>query len=809
MNIYQLHYTRLGKQGSGAGWQITGTAKGTPQLVINAFYKIASNLVLAGAGNSMPAQALDIHIEDRYVYISHINYSSRNLTDQTDIRGVSFVHGLVMRTDDYMELCRQPDRVMGIEDSFFDRDYEGKKDLPVLHTLPCASMDMTGILKEYGMDQTRYSEMMKCVYAALYSVNGSLCIKAGGIKGEQLKTLCRKMTYLIYQGLPYVLRLKLSIFSGYRPGVTICFSEKVENRESFYDLDTGEYRCAPLPEYEIVSACTNLFLTKDERSGLYGKINEFAEVTYGGSYEIIKLHHMEIAYQAVHRNVPEEKLNEYMKDAAGVKAYKYDLLDPYYAYLLDLYMKYGMELPSADIYRKIQKRYAESNCNELKQAFCYYYAWKLCTPGNNKAYVTMYQLQMSKPDEFRYMCEYLEEQRPQFLDAYYEDYYLEHYADSLERLEELCARPEEFSGEVRAKLLEITSRLFAIDIARQKDNKQRFLLCGKYADVHAGFAGMGTEGEADFQDMLNNGYWRYFDVRQFSYSEIDEYVLMGAGTDKNTEIPGMVRRLLEARKCLLEGRNLAFFYHALLSDSLIEDAVTRDGLIRQLREEAQGMQNLSLDSRLLLNYTNEDGFDLDNLAQDLREYGPPDVLGREWVRDNIPHSTVLERESKMEELFKRQLKDKMKERTVKSEQWKAVYSHYFPRMTSREQSFYMMDYAQKCLLFLGITMTYAVSCRYLYLVQKRYGAMASCIGILACIAGMLLNMIWGETNSVELLVQRKIGPVVWTIIYILLSAVLLGAAVMADTDWMYIVLGAALGIILLGRLTLMVFTLYE
>lgn len=809
MNIYQLHYTRLGKQGSGAGWQITGAAKGTPQLAVNAFYKIASNLVSADAGNSMPAEALDVHIEERYVYISHINYSSRNLTDQTDIRGVSFVHGLVMRIDDYMGLCGQPDCIMGIEDSFFDRDYEGKKELPVLHTLPCVPMDMNGILREYGMDQIRYSDLMKCVYAALNSVNGSLCIKAEGIRGEEPETLCRKMAYLIYQGLPCMLRLKLSIFSYYRPGVMLCFSDKVENRDSFYDLDTGEYRCAPVPAYEIVAACTSLSLTQEERNDLYGKINEFADVTYGGSYGAIKLHHMEIAYQAVHRNVPEEKLNEYMKDAAGVKAYKYDLLDSYYAYLLDLYVKYGRDLPSADIYKKIQKRYTESNCRELKQAFCHYYAGKLSAPGSDKAYAALYQLQMSKTDEFRYICEYLAEQCPQILDAYYADYYLDHYADSLERLEELCARPEEFSGEVRTKLLEITSRLFCIDIARQKNNRQRFGLCWKYADVYEHFAGMGTEGEADFWDMLCKGYWKYFDVKQFSYFETDEYSRMGAGTGKNVQIPGVIRRLLEAREGLFEGRSMAAFYHALLSDSVIDDSAVRDGLICQLREEAQCMQNLNLDARLLLNYSNEDGFNLDSLAQDLREYGPPGVLGREWVRDNIPHSAVLAKESKMEELFKRQLKDKMKERSVSSEQWKAVYSYYFPGMNSREQSFYMMDYAQKCLLFLGIAMTYTVSCRYLFLVQKRYGGIALCIGIIACIAGVLLNMVWGETNSAELFVQKQAGPIVWTIVYILLSAVLMGAAVMADADWMYIVLGAALGIILLGRLAFMVFTLYE
>ena len=127
MKIYQLQYTRLGKQGSNAGWQVTGGTKGTPQLVVNTFYKLASNLVSVGNSASMPGEALDIQIVEHYAYISHINYSSKNIGDDTDTRGVSFVHGYILRAEDYLELVKDPAHVTGMEDSCFDRNYEGKE----------------------------------------------------------------------------------------------------------------------------------------------------------------------------------------------------------------------------------------------------------------------------------------------------------------------------------------------------------------------------------------------------------------------------------------------------------------------------------------------------------------------------------------------------------------------------------------------------------------------------------------------------------------------------------------------------------
>ena len=54
----------------------------------------------------MPGEALDIQIVEHYAYISHINYSSKNIGDETDTRGVSFVHGYILRAEDYLELVK-------------------------------------------------------------------------------------------------------------------------------------------------------------------------------------------------------------------------------------------------------------------------------------------------------------------------------------------------------------------------------------------------------------------------------------------------------------------------------------------------------------------------------------------------------------------------------------------------------------------------------------------------------------------------------------------------------------------------------
>ena len=141
MNIYQLQYTRLGRQGIGAGWQVSGGTKGTPQLAVNIFEKLASNLVSARTGAEMPPEVWDIQIQERYVFLSHVNYISKNIGDDTDTRGVSFVHGYVLRAEDFKELVKEPWRAVGFPAELFDKNYEGKRELPLLVELPAVPMD--------------------------------------------------------------------------------------------------------------------------------------------------------------------------------------------------------------------------------------------------------------------------------------------------------------------------------------------------------------------------------------------------------------------------------------------------------------------------------------------------------------------------------------------------------------------------------------------------------------------------------------------------------------------------------------------
>ena len=125
--IYQLYYTRLGKQGSNAGWQVASASAGVPQLVKNTFYKLASNLVTIGAKPHVPPMAFDLQIMENYVFLSHINYNSVNQGSETDIRGVSFIHGFAVRVEEYRELVREPEKFLGISGDAVVLNYNGQK----------------------------------------------------------------------------------------------------------------------------------------------------------------------------------------------------------------------------------------------------------------------------------------------------------------------------------------------------------------------------------------------------------------------------------------------------------------------------------------------------------------------------------------------------------------------------------------------------------------------------------------------------------------------------------------------------------
>ncbi len=813
MKIYQLQYTRLGKQGSNAGWQVTGVTKGTPQLVVNTFYKLASNLVAVGNSVSMPGEALDIQIAEHYAYISHINYSSKNIGDDTDSRGVSFVHGYVLRAEDYLEAVKDPAHVMGMEDNCFDRNYEGKKILPLVEELPFVPMGTEEIIKSLGMTKEQIQQLLLCVYGALNSVNGSVCIRSAGTEKEQFKDLCRAVTCLIYESLPYILRLKLSVFSYYRPGVTICFSNGEDESENYYDLDTGKYRCSQIPGYEFIRHCIDLWSASEKRKNLYEEIQKFTDMTYAGNYEVLKLQHIELAYQAICCNAAGEELDDLATDAFCLikRAANYGMLDHYYAYLVNQYLLEQRDLPGTDVFRRLQKRYVETKNKDLKTAFNHYFAERLCICGNGKAYEMLYQIQMGSKADYEKIEAYLDDHRPDFLVEYRLNYYLERSLDSAEKVKEYFqSNPGRIPAAEAEKLNGIIEKLFCKDAELLKENKERFQLCLSYKTLLKRLQEGGCGKAEETWKKIQSKYWKDFLVEQFSYEEKDSYEQMGIGNEEYT-IPETVSGLLAAEQILFSTPDPENFFQVFWSDAVLAEKEKRKELLKQLKTSAAEKKIQNLDTWLLLDYDPEKGFNLKRLAVDLKKVQMAEVLADPYTTGGFEESVLLSDERFRDDFMQALKEDASSKKKREANEWERIYEYYFPKLNSDERSFCLCDYIQKCMLFAAFLPLSAVGYFYGNSFNSLYGYAALGGGILLCLGVLVLNLFAGEGDTAAVFGEMLLPALIVTLLTILTGGLLITGMILGLTGAgiLFVIIVIAVEVILLiGRLLLLYMAVY-
>lgn len=802
--IYQLYYTRLGKQGSNAGWQVASVSEGTPQLVRNTFYKLASNLVAIGTGSHVPPMAFDLQIMENYVFLSHINYHSVNEGSETDIRGVSFVHGFAMRAEEYRELVREPDQILGITGDAIVLNYNGKKELPQLETLPFQQFSRKEVLDKYGLDQDRFADLMYCVYGAVSTVGGSVVIKSANYPGEKQRIMFQEITSLIMKYMPYILRMKVSAFSGIRQGALICFSHELPEKGIWFDLDTGESHCPQVPEYDFINLFSNFALDDQKRKQFYDQLEEFVNATYGGNYEAIKPNHMELALYAScfgnFDNFSDEDLDESIKEAAALKAYKYDKLDIHYANLVGQYVRRGREFPTPEVLKKMQRRYLDTGCRELKEAFASYYASMACKPGNAFAYEMLYRMESARPEDYGDLWRRVEQICPEFLDAYYIDYYLERQLSDYEKLADFCQRNPDFvGGPAGEKLLDIMVNLFEKDFAAAENNSQRHQICQRYAGLCRSFP-QSVQGQTEACVLLFcDKYWQAFDEREFTYKNLEEYREMSNGSLHNPNMPETARLLLEAREIFFKGPDTEDFHQVFFTNEVVSGDAVRRELVKELHEEAMTQPNLPLDAWLLLNLRPDGRFDLNRLIRDMGSSRK--LQSAPGLADALETSSILspgsESEARLMEQVRGAVKDKNSHPIILE-----LYRYYFPPKESSETELSLTDLVQKCLMFLAVSLTYVVLVKYLMGENATLGMVAAGIGVAASIGGFVLNLVFGKTNSLELFAEKDKNAILWIIVFLILALALVVIAVMVSDVWITYIMAAAVAILLIGRLIL-------
>jgi hypothetical protein len=250
MNLRQICYSRLGRSEAGSGYQIVGQTEGTSEEDRSSVYSLLSaefNI----PGNLDTALAVQLR-GTRAVFLC---YPRRSGVDEFQ-RPLHFASALIIDDSDYIDLLMDAKRAVCLSGSNFLMSIPAGAQIgkPAdLHTpdrlefdqSAIESLEISKIRNRYGLDDTRYANLLKGVYTCLLSTVGeqiSIGIAENAINSQDA---VRDLVYCIYLALPVTLRAKLTYANSEVPfPVSLAVVPAKDCRQShcWFDLTTGEYR---------------------------------------------------------------------------------------------------------------------------------------------------------------------------------------------------------------------------------------------------------------------------------------------------------------------------------------------------------------------------------------------------------------------------------------------------------------------------------------------------------------------------------------------------------------------------------------
>ena len=209
MDLYQAGYTRRGRQGEGSGWSLVSESEGMSQKAKDGFAGFAGNLAELVQSIDMPEEAIGMFYDDRFLYYLHINYKTE--AEGGDNRGISFTHGYCFNLMDYYTLCKNPEKLFGIKEEVFLKNYDSNVvSYPMMEDFSYHNMNLEYLKEKYQLSRELYRRLLIGATCAIEGYTDSLCIKMNCAK-EEYAQVCKEVMYLIMQGLPYHLRIKVTL----------------------------------------------------------------------------------------------------------------------------------------------------------------------------------------------------------------------------------------------------------------------------------------------------------------------------------------------------------------------------------------------------------------------------------------------------------------------------------------------------------------------------------------------------------------------------------------------------------------------
>lgn len=224
MKIQQISRFRLGEQGRGDGYQISGASENVTSSIEAGFTGMYTTVTVSEDVERMLPYVLDCgyDINEKYFYITQI-YSRRDAKG----RPTPYVHGIVLDEEQTARYFRQPSSFFRFgSENFMDNCnpfQQGKEILPELEELKLKGQErlsVEGVRSKYKLSEEAYEDLLRHMYEAVLSegtVNLSL-----GWNGDlaSFEEVIKDMMFLAFSSMPMVFRKKIT-FSNYQvPGLS-------------------------------------------------------------------------------------------------------------------------------------------------------------------------------------------------------------------------------------------------------------------------------------------------------------------------------------------------------------------------------------------------------------------------------------------------------------------------------------------------------------------------------------------------------------------------------------------------------------
>lgn len=658
MNFYQLGYFRTGKQGGDAGWKLVAASEGLDYDVANGFKGIAANLVELKKTLSVPSHTLGVFQYERFVYIIHVNFAARG----RDERGVTYVHGYCLSLRDYYELCREPEKLLGIREENYITEYDNSvREYPVLSELSYDRMDYDRLWEKYGFSVENYSRLMEGVICAAEGFTMPLCIRYT-VDKDGYKQVYKEIMYLIMKGLPYHLRTKLTGYSHKSGGTVIYFSDTVDSN-NYFDLDNKTYACdySKIKSYKFVNAFT--FPTYNNRDNLYQNMADIMNDIFKNPLYDNSLDRVEASYQRMRLKVmPADEAPKLLEYLSGCDLTENEETYVYLRTLLKTVNQSEMLMTNKEFLKSLASRYGNYEDNEFKREVCTLSARGIINGDKDEGFRFLLEIFHDFPEEYEMLCSALEIQDSNFYKEYYTEIYLPEILYDLDAVGEYLKNNKKIEIYEYNYILNITQNIAEREFGRAHNFQEMDKVGTAVEKISDYISDRLCPDKEQYISQIRYALWNNFDPNQFDSKEIEMYrhcyVDKIAGMKFNGEECRNAQRVYELVRLFEEnniGKGYDYLISVLFTDDIISGMENKERIRGRLLEIKLNECNLSeqegFDYSLALFYNcQEEHFDTlgwVNWAESQKTGAEPELS---HLRKNIMGSKILELDNVRENL---------------------------------------------------------------------------------------------------------------------------------------------------------------